>query len=121
MQLSGRSGTSRTVALVLAIAMVAGSPGLITVTVVAMNPTSLLALGKLSPEVLAAAFHGETSVRVLVETIGHPSAQLVDAIGAMGGTVASRFPYTPALAAYVPSNRLAPLAPVFCAQHAFLH
>ncbi|TLZ73582.1 MAG: hypothetical protein E6K06_02495, partial [Methanobacteriota archaeon] len=74
-------------ALVLAIAMVAGSLGVITVTVVAMNPTNLLALGKLSPEVLAAAFHGEASVRVLVETIGHPSAQLVDAIGAMGGTV----------------------------------
>src|SRR2546428_2654345 len=94
MQLTGRSGTSRTLALVLAIAMVAGSLGVITVTVVAMNPTNLLALGKLSPEVLAAAFQGEASVRVLVETIGHPSAQLVDAIGAMGGTVVSRF-HTP--------------------------
>src|SRR2546428_1831845 len=120
MQLSGRSGTSRTVALVLAIAMVAGSLGLITVTVVAMNPTSLLALGKLSPEVLAAAFQGEASVRVLVETIGHPSAQLVDAIGAMGGTVVSRFSYTPALAAYVPSNRLASLAPISTVKHGFL-
>src|SRR5256885_1779960 len=120
MQLSGRSGTSRTVALVLAIAMVAGSLGVITVTVVAMNPTNLLALGKLSPEVLAAAFHGEASVRVLVETIGHPSAQLVDAIGAMGGTVVSRFAYTPALAAYVPSNRLASLAQISSVKHVFL-
>src|SRR2546428_7435940 len=110
MRLSGRSGTSRTVALVLAIAMVAGSLGLITVTVVAMNPTNLLALGKLSPAVLAAAFHGEASVRVLVETIGHPSAQLVDAIGAMGGTVVSRFAYTPALAAYMPATPLGSVA-----------
>src|SRR2546426_19826 len=120
MQLSGRSGTSRTVALVLAIAMVAGSLGVITVTVVAMNPTSLLALGKLSPEVLAAAFHGETSVRVLVETIGHPSAQLVDAIGAMGGTVVSRFAYTPALAAYVPSNRLPSVGEISRVEQGFL-
>src|SRR3989441_9592851 len=117
MKLTGRSGTSRTVALVLAIAMVAGSLRVITVTVVAMNPTSLLALGKLSPKVLAAAFHGEASVRVLVETIGHPSGQLVDAIGAMGGTVVSRFAYTPALAAYVPSNRLAPLARLSRGRH----
>src|SRR2546428_745529 len=120
MQLTGRSGTSRTLALVLAIAMVAGSLGVITVTVVAMNPTNLLALGKLSPEVLAAAFQGEASVRVLVETIGHPSAQLVDAIGAMGGTVVSRFSYTPALAAYVPSNRLASLAQISSVKHVFL-
>src|SRR3989441_3770310 len=120
MQLSGRSGTSRTLALVLAMAMVAGSLGVITVSVVAMNPTNLLALGKLSPEVLAAAFQGEASVRVLVETIGHPSAQLVDAIGAMGGTVVSRFAYTPALAAYVPSNRLASLAQISSVKHVFL-
>src|SRR2546428_2916805 len=117
MRLSGRSGTSRTVALVLAIAMVAGSLGAITLTVVAMNPTNLLALGKLSPEVLAAAFHGETSGRVLVETIGHPSAQLVDAIRPMGGTVLSRFAYTPALAAYIPSNRLASLAQIPTVKH----
>ena len=120
MRLTGHSGTSRTVALVLAIAMVAGSLGVITVTAVAMNPTSLLALGKLSPKVLAAAFHGEASVRVLVETIGHPSAQLVNAIGAMGGTVVSRFAYTPALAAYVPSNRLASLAQISSVKHVFL-
>src|SRR2546422_11402429 len=95
MQLSGRSGTSRTVALVLAIAMVAGSLGGITVTGVAMNPTNLLALGKLSPGVLAAAFHGEASGRGLVGRIGHPSAQLGDAIGAMGGRVVGRFSGSP--------------------------
>src|SRR5437879_9234222 len=100
--------------------MVAGSLGLITVTHDAVDATNRLALGKLAPEVLAAAFHGEASVRVLVETIGHPSAQLVDAIGAMGGTVVSRFAYTPALAAYMPSNRLASLAQISSVKHVFL-